>query len=49
MYLKTNKNIKALLCQICPFHKDKNKTIQRISKSLEMYSQTSKIDIVIFP
>lgn len=47
--MNDNKNIKALLCQICPFHKDKNQTIQRVSKSLEKYKPASKIDIVVFP
>jgi protein N-terminal amidase len=43
------RNLKALLCQISPFHKDKKKTIDRVRASLKMYSEKSKLDIVLFP
>lgn len=31
---ENKKSIKALLCQLCPFPKDKNKNIERMSISL---------------
>ena len=41
--------MKALLCQVSPFHKDKKKTIDRIRNSLQIYSSKSQLDIVLFP
>ena len=43
------RNIKALLCQISPFPKDKKKTIDRVRISLNNYSSRSALDIVLFP
>lgn len=45
----TRRNIKALLCQISPFYKDKLKTIQRLQISLEKYTSKDKLDVVVFP
>lgn len=46
---KPVRNIKALLCQISPFHRDKQKTIDRVRISLQKYTSQAKIDIVLFP
>jgi protein N-terminal amidase len=46
---QSNRNIKALLCQISPFYKDKIKTINRIKISLERYSPKNELDILVFP
>ena len=43
------KTIKALLCQLSPFQKDKDKNVERMSISLEMYSKDDHIDLVCFP
>jgi predicted amidohydrolase len=46
---ENKKTIKALLCQLSPFHKDKEKNVERMSISLEKYSKDDHIDIVCFP
>lgn len=43
------RNLKALLCQISPFHKDKVKSIERVRVSMQMYSAKNELDIIIFP
>lgn len=43
------RKIKAILCQVGPFYKQKEKTIQRIRKSLDLYSKNDELDIIVFP
>jgi predicted amidohydrolase len=43
------RKVKALLCQISPFHKDKERTVERVRKSLQIYNPSSKLDILLFP
>lgn len=49
--LQQNKqrNLKALLCQVSPFYKDKAKSIERVKVSMNMYSDKNGLDIIIFP
>lgn len=46
---ENRKTIKALLCQLSPFQKDKQKNVERMSISLENYSKSDHIDLVCFP
>ena len=46
---ENKKTIKALLCQLSPIHKDKEKNIERMGISLQNYSKNDRIDIVCFP
>ena len=46
---ESKKTIKALLCQLSPFQKDKGKNVERMSISLEKYSKDDHIDLVCFP
>lgn len=43
------KNLKSLLCQISPFHKDSSKTRARVAKSFELYNESHKLDLIVFP
>jgi predicted amidohydrolase len=43
------RNIKSLICQIKPIHKDKPATLKRIEISLEKYNSQDKLDIIVFP
>jgi predicted amidohydrolase len=46
---QTQRNIKAILCQISPFHKEKIKSIARVRVSLERYTAKDELDIFVFP
>ena len=43
------RRIRALLCQVLPFHKQVSKSIDRIRVSLQKYSAKDELDIIAFP
>lgn len=43
------KDIKILVCQVNPFHKNAKNSIDRIERSMKIYTSKDKIDLIMFP